>query len=149
MGLQYPRLFLFSPMTMRVVYKPPKVFSEVIVWLSGIQIDAWQCGDIALWRQLNLAFHIDAGQGIMIPTRSPISSSIPGTNRMCCVGSSCRSRMRKRICQCELLCILTLLPHLPLLYDLPLSFWPVFLSILPYHVMNCSAIYPSHFGPCF
>ena len=32
--------------------------SQAMVWLSGIHIDAWQCGYVALWRQLYRAFHI-------------------------------------------------------------------------------------------
>ena len=42
------------------------------------------------------------------------------------VGASCKSRMRKGACQCEKLCILTWWLHLPLLCDLPFSFWPLF-----------------------
>ena len=43
-----------------------------------------------------------------------------------------------------MLCILTLWPCLPFLYDLLLSLWPLSLSAWPYQVINCKCLGRSH-----
>ena len=80
-------LFCCGSCIMGLWYPHPlqKLFSEAIVWLSGIQIDAWQCCSITLWRQIYLAFHIDAGSLPRDYDPNTQPNFIPNTGGMECI----------------------------------------------------------------
>ena len=61
------------------------LFSATIVWLFAIQLDAWQCGYIAFWRRLHLAFHVDAGTLLRDQNPNMEPNFIPNPRMECVV----------------------------------------------------------------